>query len=81
MNKIKKNEKTKRFKWEQLPKCKNQKEMVLRNGLTISVCLARKGTLKHNYICSHKGIEPQCKYYTPKHKWGRNLWEMAGELI
>lgn len=81
MNKRNKREQTRRFNWGIVPKCVNQKDVKLRTGMVIAACLAKKGTGRNNFICAHKGIEPQCRFYKSKHKWGRGLSEIVSELI
>ena len=81
MNKRKKNEKTRTFNWRSLPKCAHQKLVKMPNGVPIYVCLSHKGTGRNGFYCSYVGIEPQCKFYKAKNKWGRNLTEMVGDLL
>jgi hypothetical protein len=81
MNQRKVREKTRTFDWKALPPCKHQKAVKTRSGMVIYVCLARKGSGRYKQICTNAGIEAKCQFYSSKQKWGRSLFEMAGDLI
>jgi hypothetical protein len=81
LNKRLRKEKTKTFKWDDLPKCTNRVVGTQPNGVKLVLCKARKGSGRHNQYCTYVGIEAKCPHYKPKHKWGRSIYEMVGDLI
>lgn len=74
-------DKTRKFNFKQVPDCKFVKRVKLSNGMVIEVCLARKGVGRHKQVCTHAGVYAQCKFYEPKYKWGRSLYELAGDFV
>ena len=72
---------TRKFKFGEVPQCKFNKKKKLPSSLVIEVCLAHKGVGRNKFYCAFAGQNPQCKHYVPKHKWGRSLWEMAGDYL
>ena len=78
---MRRDEKTRRFDFKQVPDCKFVKKVKLKNNMVIEVCLARKGIGRHKQVCTHAGVYPQCEFYQSKYKWGRSLYEMAGDFL
>ena len=80
MRKKERIEKTKRFDWKLTPQCKHQQKAKLPNGLEIWVCTIHKGSGRNKFVCTHKGVEPTCRYYINKRKWGRGIEDMVSDL-
>jgi hypothetical protein len=81
LNKRKKREETKTFDWRLIPQCKHKIKTRLPSGADIYLCRIKKGSGRFNQYCTHVGLENKCRFYASKHKWGRNIYEMAGDLI
>ena len=81
LNKRKVREKTKTFNWKAMPKCKYQTSAKMPNGLEVKLCKIHRGTGRHSQYCSSAGIEVKCPNYISVKRWGRNIYEMAGDLI
>ena len=81
MNKSKLKSKVKTFNFRDLPECVYQRRAKTQTGTIIAFCTARKGIGNNNHICAHYTVEPTCKSYVPKKKFGRSLLDMAGDLV
>lgn len=81
LTKRKRREETRTFNWSDLPGCKYKIKTKLPTGATVYLCQIHRGTGRHGQYCSSVGIEPHCKSYAAKRKWGRSIYEMAGDLL
>lgn len=81
INKKKERIATRKFDFGQVPQCKWNKPVKLPNGITIEACLVNKGSGRNGRTCAFAGQNPKCRYYTPKKRWGRNLYEIAGDYL
>lgn len=80
-NKLRLDEKTRKFDFRNIPVCKHMKKVKLSNGLVVEVCLARKGVGRMKQYCSFAGQYPMCPHYLSKYKWGRSLYDVAGDFL
>ena len=81
MSRKQRDARTRRFDFRQVPDCKFVKKVKLPTGIVIEACLARKGIGRHKQSCTHAGSYPQCEFYKSKYKWGRSLYDIAGDFL
>jgi hypothetical protein len=81
MSREKKQRSFREFNFAQVPKCKHMKRVKLPNGVPIEICQIHKGIGRNRFVCAYTGQYPQCPHYKSKYKWGRSLWEVAGDFI